>query len=79
MVICWDKKSFGENHHLYPRIFMLYHKKSITKLCGSVPESITLNCSLGLCGWPSKSTRSPRESFKFSQGYLSDDRISERI
>ena len=45
----------------------------------SVPESITLNCSLGLCGWPFRSIRSPRESFKVSQGSLSDDEISERI
>ena len=60
-------------------ILMLYHQELITKLCGSVPESIILNCSLGMCGWPSRSTRSHRESFKFSQGFLSNDEISEII
>ena len=47
-------------------ILMLYHQELISKLCRGVPESITLNCSIVLCDWPSRSTHSPRESFKFS-------------
>ena len=60
-----QEKLWWKQSPINPGTFMLYHQKSITKLCGSVPESIMLNCSQGLCGQLFRPTHSPRESFNF--------------